>query len=497
MSNIRVTYSGLIAFLVGIVGVITGTIFTIIVTRQLTPEELGLWTLIGSLVSYVVIVEPIVSFWTLRQIARNEKVGKTSTMTSGLLSIGAFIAYIIISFQVSSSLKADLFPIILASTLVPLTFVNNTLSAIGISHKPQGVSYAIVSFEVTKLPFGFVFVYLMETGLVGAILATIFATLAKTFVLLYVTREKLLGSIKKEIMRFWFKLSWIPLYSNGSGFVFTLDVLIFSLITNSFLGLAFWGVANAVANMVGHAGQISHAVYPKIIATQQKGFAEENLKRLMFFAIPMVAGSFVFAKPALHILNPLYIEGVYIIYFLSIRTLINILTNFFYNIISAYETIDINKGASFRQYVKSKLFFIPTLNYIMNGSYIALLTIFLISIRSQSFSDVHVIETWSIILLAVNTPFMIYGLLMVQKKHMFFFPSKSILKLSIAAFTSSIITFFIQEKTIVYEKSIFDFLPQIIPLLIVGGLIYIGITYLIDKSTREFIQSIMKEIKSR
>ena len=61
MSNIRVTYSGLISLAVGFSSLLTGTIFTLIVTRSLTPEEFGTWGLIGGLLSYVLIVEPIIS----------------------------------------------------------------------------------------------------------------------------------------------------------------------------------------------------------------------------------------------------------------------------------------------------------------------------------------------------------------------------------------------------------------------------------------------------
>ena len=56
MSGIRVTYSGLISFVVGLASVFTGIIFTIIVTRQLTPEEFGTWNLIGGLIVYAVII---------------------------------------------------------------------------------------------------------------------------------------------------------------------------------------------------------------------------------------------------------------------------------------------------------------------------------------------------------------------------------------------------------------------------------------------------------
>ena len=56
MSGIRVTYSGLIAFAVGISSIITGLFFILIVTRQLTGEELGTWTLIGGLLVYVMVI---------------------------------------------------------------------------------------------------------------------------------------------------------------------------------------------------------------------------------------------------------------------------------------------------------------------------------------------------------------------------------------------------------------------------------------------------------
>jgi len=509
MSNIRVTYSGLIAFVIGFAGVITGIIFVIIVTRQLSPEELGLWTLIGSLVSYVVIVEPIVSYWTTRQIARGETVGKTSVFTSGLFSIGGFFAYLIIAIFVSDLLKVNSFPVILAAILVPIMFLNNTLSAIGISHKPQGVSYSILSFEVSKLPFGFGLVYLAELGLVGAIVATIIASLIKTIILLITVREQLVTSIKKTVreqlvtsikkqfVKFWLKLSWIPLYANGSGLVFSLDVLVFSLLTNSLIGLAFWGVTNAVANLVAHSGQISQALYPKLLATQKKEFAEKNLERLLYFAIPILAGSIIFAKPALYVLNPLYIEGIYIVYFLSFRTLANIMLNNFFNIIGAYETVDLTKNASFKQYVKSNLFFLPTLNYILTGSYIGLLVIFLILSDPLEINVVDKVSIWSGILLIVTIPFMIYGLVTVKKRYQISLAYKSILKFSLVALLSSVIVVYVLDQTIVYSESIFDFLPQIIPLIILGGAIYFGITYLIDKPTKELFNLIITELKKK
>jgi len=78
MSGIRVTYSGLISFFVGLTSVFTGIIFVLIVTRQLTPEEFGTWNLMGGLIIYVIIIEPITAYWVTREIARGKETGKTA-----------------------------------------------------------------------------------------------------------------------------------------------------------------------------------------------------------------------------------------------------------------------------------------------------------------------------------------------------------------------------------------------------------------------------------
>ena len=79
MSNIRVTYSGLFFFIVGIVTIFTGLGFMLIVTRSLNPQEFGTWTLLYGLILYVTLIQPITSDWVTREVARGEKSAKTAT----------------------------------------------------------------------------------------------------------------------------------------------------------------------------------------------------------------------------------------------------------------------------------------------------------------------------------------------------------------------------------------------------------------------------------
>jgi len=494
LDNLRVTYSGLIAFGVAIIGVLTGTVFVIIVTRTLTPDELGLWTLIGSLVGYVTIIDPIVTYWTTRQIARGEAVGKTAMSTNGLFSIGAFGIYFLIAVYVSSSLGADFWILILASALIPLSFLNNTLNSICLGYKPQAISYGMIMFETSKIPLGIIFVVLIEFGLIGALIATIGASLAKMVLLLFLSKEKIVGIIKKNVIKFWLRMSWLTIYASSYGLIYKLDVLVFSVFTSSLVGLAYWGIAAAVTNMVSYSGRISQAVYPKLISTGKIEIAEENLKRSMYFAIPILAVNIILIEPILHVINPIYIDGIFIVIIISFRAFVNLFMGFFFTILEGKESIDADKNASFKQYLHSNLFLRPTLMLALSVMYIASLVIFLVFFRTPEMSDIFLVTIWSLILLAVTIIFMVIGMILARKQYEIKMPFISFIKYSGAAAIASLIVYQLVENMLVYTESIYEFIPQIIPILLIGGGIYFGITYVIDDSVKKLFKSIIKEI---
>ncbi len=165
MSNIRVTYSGLISLLVGIVSTITGLIFTLIVTRSLTPDEYGSWGLIGGLIMYVMILDPIVTYWTTREIARGEDSGKTAIITHGLFSLIALILYVIIAFFVANETVVTFDVLVLGAMLIPVMFINRALTALNLGWKPQATSYGLIAFELSKIPLALILVYHFNLGL--------------------------------------------------------------------------------------------------------------------------------------------------------------------------------------------------------------------------------------------------------------------------------------------------------------------------------------------
>lgn len=494
MSNVRVTYSGLIAFAVGLFSLITGILFTLIVTRRLSPEDFGLWSVIGSLIVYFMISETIVSFWTTRQIARGEDVGKTSLTTSGLFSFGSIPLYIILAFYVGESSNSNFDVMLFATLLIPVNFLSRTLTSINIAHKPQAISYSTLAFEVVKIPAGLGLVYFLDLGLMGAITATLFAFLARIFMQLYFARTKLRNKFNRDQISMWFKLSWVPLYQSLPNYIQLLDVTIVAILAGSTLGVAYYSVALAIAAIVGHAASISQALYPKLVAHGNFNYIQKNFSHLLYFSIPLLGIAIVFSKPALFALNPAYSEISLIVIILSFKTFFQLLTNVFYDVLLGIERVDEEKRPKFRELINSKLFLIPNIKIIHYVTYTIVLSVSISFLILQGFSVIDTIIWWTIISLTFQIPFFLLSVILVRKSVKFSFPTEKILKY-VGSTTVFIFVFYLtSDKIIVYHESIFDFLPLLIIQLLICSGIYFILTYLIDCNTRRLLRTIVSEI---
>lgn len=497
MNNIRVTYSGLIALVVGLISVLTGIVFTLIVTRRLSPEEFGVWSIIGSMISYFLIVEPVISFWSTRQIARGEEVGKTALISSTSFSLCSIPIYLIFAYFVSNIAHSHLDSMILAAMLLPVTFLSQTLTGINMGHKPHVTSYGLLSFELLKIPAGLALVYFLDLGVNGAIIATTIGYLVKILVQAYYGKARLKDKFNIMVLKRWIKLSWIPLYSNLAHVIWALDVVLYSIIVSSVKGVAYFSASLAIAAIIGHAGLISQALYPKLLAKGSYDYAKENFTRLMYFAIPLLGITVVFSKLALFALNPAYADASIVVVILAFRTFFYVITGILYQILLGIEKIDVEQNPKYSSLAKSKLIFLPTITNIHYGSYIIMLTITLFILNSSGASELELVTSWSMISLALQIPFLIYAWILVQKNIKFSIPYTNILKY-IGGTTSFVVVFFLTSGSIInYEPSIYIFLPSLILQLGICIGVYLLVTYVIDNKTRILFKSVLGEFISR
>ena len=240
MSEIRVTYTGLLSFAVAIITAIAGTAFTLILTRSLTQQEFGTWGLIGGITQYVIIFSTVIAYWSTRDTARKIDSGKTAIMGNVILSVTAMIVYILISYFLSSETKTDFGILLFSVILIPVMFFGGLFTAITLGWKPHVISYGLLGSAISQIIFSFLFVYYLDYGVNGVIMANFISHLINSMILLKYSYHKIVNKINSNYLKKWFKLSWISLYPSIPILIGALGISIYSVMTGSVTGLSFW-----------------------------------------------------------------------------------------------------------------------------------------------------------------------------------------------------------------------------------------------------------------
>lgn len=497
LSGIRVTYTGLISFAFAILTLLAGAVFTLIVTRTLTLEEYGTWGLINGLLLYMMMIGPVISYWATREIARGIESGKTAVLASTILSIGAIVLYIIIAYLMGYQTNADQNVLVFASILVPAIFLNGILSAVNLGWKPHAISYATLIFAIVEIPLALIFVYFFGMGVTGVILTTLIAYFASIFILFIFARERLKNKFDFTFLKKWKKLFWLPLYPSIPIIIDGLGIAIFSIITESVVGLAFWTAAVVLPSMIQHAGLISRAVYPKLLGGGDKKYVEENLTQLFYFGILMTGIVITFARPGIFALNPIYENAVLVVVILAIRNFFLVLTNVFILNLAGIEKIDIKGNPTFRDYIKSKLFHPHTLRLIQTSMSMAVLTIGLLLLIPTSSSDIDLLIFWALVTLLTQIPLTVYLYILMHKELSVTFDHRSIFKYIMIGIGVFGMTYVITEQFLIYVDNVIQFVPNLLLFVGLGIGGYLIITYFADLKTKNLFKAIFNEIKTK
>lgn len=497
MSGIRVTYSGLIALLTGVISLGSGLIFMVIVTRTLSIEEYGMWGVIIGLLAYGSILDSLISVWVVRETARGAKSGKTASLLgTGIFSTAGILIYIFAIFFVGHETQIDQNILLFAVILLPTKYLFKIITSINQGWKPQIISYAILISESIKIPSVLIFLLFLDMGVSGVILSMLIASITGCIVHLIFGRTKVKNKINIEFVKKWFKLSWIPLYGKVATVLFATDVIIFSIISNSVEGVAFMTAALVIANIVSFAKSISSSVYSKLLESRKRNYLKENISHLFYFIIPLAALSFTFARPGLFALNPLYEIAVPVVIFMTLRVLLFSLSDVFIEFLRGIEQVDLKSESTFKDFIKSKLFSLHTIRVIHGSLYLVILAILLL-LEHNTISQLELVIHWSIISLVTTIPFTIYLYLMVKKNFNLSLDISRIFKFLLAGIVIFGLVFFLTEEFLSYNNEIFLFIPDLLLFVVIGVGGYFLITYLIDFKTRSLFSSIIGEIIKR
>ena len=486
----------MISVVVGLLTIITGFVFTIILTRTLDPVEFGTWGVITVLFLGVLQIEPIISYWVTREVARGLESAKTAIFSSGIFSSIGIIIYLIIIHFVHNGTDTDFESVFFAAFLIPIIFLNRILSGINLGWKPQAVSYGILVMGVTQIPMALIFVYFFDMGVMGIIISVAIANISSIIVLTISAREIIKKEFQIKFLKKWFRLSWLPFYPGIAGMVHAYDVVVFSLMVGSVEGIGFWTAAVLLPNLISNSGLISTAVYAKLLQKGKMENLQRNVTQIFFFAFPLSAIVIVFAEPGLFILNPIYQIAFPVVIIMTFQVVLNTLSTVFQSMLKGVETVDVDEKASFKQYIKSKLFLLPTLLLIQYSVYITLLVIML-WVAGSDYDLIDLITYWAIIMLSTQIPITICHYIMVRKHLQITFEFSIILKYFAISLVVFGLIYYLTEQFLEYDSNVFVFIPNILLFIMIGVFGYISITYLVDSRTKQLVSAIINELKER
>ena len=478
--------------LIGLARVVSAFVFITLVTRSLSVEEFGQYHLVLSITVYVVTSHWVISYWITREIARGNTSGRTAILSSGVLSSVGTLIFIIIGMSISNSSNLELNTIILAGALVPLQILHNILNHIAGGWKPQIASYGILLLELVKIPSGFLFLFIFGMELNGVFLSLILGFLASISIMLYFNRSQLRDGFSLTTLKTWFSRFWLPGYQMLTTIIFTFDFLIVAILASSEV-IGFYAAVLAIGSLVSHSNLITVGVYPKLLGNDRGKYLNENFRLLLYFSILFCTLSIVFAKAGLFILNPIYQVVSVSVIFISIRYFLFNISYSFNSMLRATETIDENQNPTFGDLLKSKLFKIPTIQLFQYVSYILILTGSLLLMKSSSPLDL--VFLWSVITLLAQIPNTLIFCIWMKKEKLIQINFITILKYIIAAVPIYFFNDFLTNIFLDYNANIFILVPQILLILTICILSYVGITFLIDGSTRQLLKSIVNELK--
>jgi O-antigen/teichoic acid export membrane protein len=494
MSSIRITYSGLIGLAVRLSSLITGMIFSIIITRNLVQEEFGLYALIGSLIAYAMFGHVISAYWVPRHIPRGEEVGKIALLTNGLFSLVGMLVYLITAYFVAQNTNSDFNILLLGSLLIPATYIANTLDGINQGFRPQAVSYSFIAFEIAKVPIGFLLLESFSLGLVGAIIATFLALLIKAGAATYFAFEHLKSAIDFSYMIRWLKLSWLSLYGIFAGNIYVLDTFIVTIFFHSTEPISYFAAATTISIVAGYAGILSKALGPKLIADTKAHHVQTVIRLYGLIGIPILIAVIVFAKPLLFLLNPAYSIAVPIVYFMSCRAFVYGIYTIFSDTLGGIEKVDTDENAKFSQYIKSNLFLLSTIQYVRTGIYLIPLMGFLLFAPTETISILDIVVVWSIFGLISELAITVYACYKVRQAKFLILELKPILKYLGFAVIAGLISWMAIDNFVIFERDLAIFLPGLAISLGIGAVAFFIPMYFIDDYCRGLLKTIFQKL---
>jgi len=485
--EIRVQYSGLIIFAAQIIGVATGLVFTVLLTRNMTTSEYGIWSNIFDWMGYFAFLSGLFPFWVTRFVARGQegsvRTGVFANLAVGLISMAFYFPLITVITRTLDISGIYVLVYLVGSVQLINLYMISVLESCLRAIKPQVIGYGFLIEEICKVSLALVLIGVMHQTILGAMISFIVAGLVQTSYYLRLLRVNLRQRIQWSYLREWLKGSTAILY-NSIGTQAASFTIILLFIFGGQTARGEYQAAATFANVVGYASFLAFALYPRLLTRYGLQDVSSSLKTVLMFSVPLAAVIMTMARSLLTVLNVAYNVATPVLILLTLDAVVLLLSQFYYSLVFGIERLDENAKIPLRKLVKSKIFKVFTLPYIQAA--IALPTVYYVLTRLAPGQYVEA-AVWVIGINIVVHAGTFAGLYATIRKSVNLpVQWKSIAKYLLASAVPVIVLYFGPHPT--------TLIPTF--LMALGGLaLYAVLLLSIDEDARDLIAAILQEIR--
>ncbi len=486
-NQIRLHYSGFVVFTTQLLGVITGLIYTLLLTRNMSISQYGIWTNIFDYIAYFALFSSVLPFWATRFTAR-EKQGSVKTAVFAQLTIAvvSFLIYLPAIFLISHAIgtSSGYLLIYFVAGLYILTFyMVSIFESLLQATKPQATGYGFIIQEIVKVGVALVLILGFGEIFVGAILALILGPAVQIMYYVYLLSGYIKEKANWSYLKEWFKGSPAIAY-NLVGSQLVSFVLILLFIFGGSASRAYYQAALSFTTIVGYASSLAFALYPKLLANAcTDDDVKLSFRTVLMLAIPLATITMVMSVSFLTVLNIAYSVAWPVLIALTANTLVTTVSMFYSNCLLGVEAFDAEGKISIRHLIRSKIFKVFSIPYLQAA--IALPATYFVLTRLPDISSVQATLYVIIILIAVNIS-TFSGLYWFMRHSIRILVAwKNIAKYILAALLMGGVLFFLPTTTTLLST---------IAKAIGGFALYVGLLLAIDEQARSLVRLIWQEI---
>ena len=487
--EIRLQYSGFMIFAAKILSIATGLIFTLLITRNTTTSEFGVWGNIFDLVGYFTLLAAAIPFWSTRFVARNKE-GSTKTGLVANLIIGVIstVFYIPLVPFITSALKVPqsyVYLYFIVSAQIIETYLINQFEATLRAERPQAVGYGLLVEEITKIVLAYVLIVRLQQPLTGAMVSLTIGLLLQILYYLKLVSSDLRENIKWNYLREWLKGSTVYIYGIiGNQISAVIFIMLF--VFGGQVARGDFEAAATISPIITYSSFLSFALYPRLLARQNTDDVAGSLKLVLMFAIPMVAVTIAIPNSLLIMLKEQYANAAPLLYILAIDALVQTLWGFYQYVIFGVEKLDEKAAIPIGQLVKSDIFKVFTLSYVQSA--ITLPIAYYVLTNFALGQPVRAAMYVAIIIMVTRFAMFLFLYTLVRRTARVVVPWANIGKYVSAAAIMGVALYVIPHPTR---------LTLILATAAAGGILYIALLLAIDKEARMLIRSILQEIRGK